>query len=106
MFEMARPKKYSTELRERAVRMCLESERPIKHVADDLGIHPESLRGWVRQAETDSAGTDGSPARLTTDERDRLKALERENRELKKANQILRDASGLFAKELDGTPRR
>jgi transposase len=86
--------------------MCLESERPIAHVAKDLGIHPESLRTWVRQAEADAAGPDGSPARLTSDERDRLKQLEREVRELKKANQILRDASVFFAEELDGTPRR
>ncbi|MDX8153919.1 transposase, partial [Patulibacter brassicae] len=104
--KMARPKKYPTELRERAVRMCLESERPIAHVARDLGIHSESLRTWVRQAEADAAGPGASPARLTSDERDRLKQLERENRELKKANQILRDASVFFAKELDGTPRR
>lgn len=103
---MARPKKYSDELRERAVRLVFESGRPIKHVADDLEIHPESLRTWVRQAEADAAGPGGSPARLTTGERERLKELERENRELRKVNQILKSASVYFAKELDGTPRR
>lgn len=103
---MARPKKYSDEMRERSVRLAMESDRPIKHVADDLGIHPESLRKWVRQAEADAAGPGGSPARLTTGERDRLKELERENLELRKANRILKDASVFFAKELDGNPRR
>lgn len=103
---MARPKKYSDEMRERSVRLAMESDRPIRHVADDLGIHPESLRKWVRQAEADAAGPGGSPARLTTDERERLKELERENLELRKANRILKDASVFFAKELDGNPRR
>jgi transposase len=100
---MPRPKKYSDELRERAVRLVFESQRPIAHVARDLGIHKEALRLWVRQAEAD-AGTRND--RLTSDERDRLKALEREVRELRKANEILKAASVYFAKELDGTPRR
>jgi transposase len=100
---MPAPKKYSDELRERAVRLVFESQRPIAHVARDLGMHPETLRVWVRQAEAD-AGTRND--RLTTDERGRLKALERENRELRKANEILKAASVFFAKELDGTPRR
>ena len=99
---MPRPKKYSDELRERAVRLVFESQRPIAHVARDLGVHKEALRLWVRQAEAD-AGTRND--RLTTEERERLKALERENRELRKANEILRAASVFFAKELDGTPR-
>ena len=103
---MGRLSKYSPELRERAVRLALESDRPIKHVADDLGINSESLRKWVRQAQADAAGPGGSPGQLTSDERERLAMLERENRELKKANQILRDASVFFAKELDGIPRR
>jgi transposase len=100
---MAARKKYSDELRERAVRLVFESGRPIAHVAADLGIHKESLRGWVRQAEADG-GLRGD--RLTSDERERLKQLERENRELRKANEILKSASVFFAKELDGTPRR
>lgn len=100
---MPRPRKYSDELRERAVRLVFESGRPIAQVAKDLGIGPESLRAWVRQAEAD-AGTRSD--RLTTGERERLKQLERENRELRKANEILKSASVFFAKELDGTPRR
>ena len=101
---MPRPRKYDDELKERAVRLAIESGRPIAHVAADLGIGPESLRGWVRQAQADAAG--GTPSTLTTAERERLKELERENRELKKANEILKAASVFFAKELDGTPRR
>ena len=101
---MPRPRKYDDELKERAVRLALESGRPIAHVAADLGIGPESLRGWVRQEQADAAG--GTPSTLATAERDRLTALERENRELRKANEILKAASVFFAKELDGTPRR
>jgi transposase len=100
---MPAPKKYSDELRERAVRLVFESERPIAHVARDLGVHKEALRLWVRQAEADVGSRND---RLTTEERERLKALERENRELKKANEILKAASVFFAKELDGSPRR
>src|SRR3954447_22908510 len=100
---MRRLKKYSDELRERAVRLVFESQRPIAHVARDLGVHKEALRVWVRQAEAD-AGTRND--RLTSEERERLKALEREVRELRKANEILKAASVFFAKELDGTPRR
>jgi transposase len=100
---MPRPRKYSDELRERAVRLVFESGRPIAHVALDLGIHKESLRTWVRQAEADAGSRRD---RLTSDERERLKQLERENRELRKANEILKAASTFFAKELDGTPRR
>ena len=95
---MPAPRKYSDELRERAVRLVFESGRPIAQVAKDLGVHREALRLWVRQAEAD-AGTRRD--RLTTSERDRLKQLERENRELKKANEILKAASVFFAKELD-----
>ena len=100
---MPASRKYDDELRERAVRLVFESGRPIAHVARDLGVHRETLRLWVRQAEAD-AGTRSD--RLTSDERERIKALERENRELKKANEILKAASVFFAKELDGTPRR
>jgi len=80
-----------------------DSQRPIAHVAADLGVHKEALRLWVRQAEADASTRND---RLTTAERDRLKALERENRELRKANEILKAASVFFAQELDGTPRR
>ncbi len=100
---MPRSPKYSPELRERAVRLVFESGRPIAHVAADLGVGAESLRGWVRQAEADAGQRQD---RLTTDEREGLEALERENRELRQANAILKSASVFFAKELDGTPRR
>ena len=100
---MPAPRKYPDELRERAVRLVFESGRPIAHVAADPGVHKESLRHWVRQAEADAGVRKDL---LTTSERERLKALERENRELRKANEILKSASVFFAKELDGTPRR
>ena len=97
---MPAPKKYPDELRERAVRLVADSGRPIAHVANDLGVHREALRQWVRQAEADG-GT--RTDRLTSDERERLKSLEREVRELRKANEILKAASVYFAKELDPT---
>jgi transposase len=97
---MPAPRKYPDELRERAVRLVFESGRPIAHVAADLGVHREALRQWVRRAEADAGGRHD---RLTTDERERLKALEREVRELRKANEILKAASVFFAKELDPT---
>ena len=93
---MGRPSKYSPEVRERAVRMVLEHapEHPsqwaaIRSVGEKLGIRTESLRRWVRQAERDRGERPG----LTTDERQRLKQLERENVELKRANEILKKAS-------------
>jgi transposase len=82
---MPAPRKYPDELRERAVGLVFESGRPIAQVARDLGVHKEALRHWVRQAEAD-AGTRND--RLTTSEHERLKALERENRELRRANEI------------------
>ena len=95
---MPRPKKYPDELRERSVRLVFESGRPIAHVARDLGINSESLRKWVRQAQADAGERTDL---LTSSERERLKALEREVRELRKANEILKAASVFFAKELD-----
>ena len=97
---MPAPKKYPDELRERAVRLVFESGRPIAHVAADLGVHREALRQWVRQAEADAGGRSD---RLTSSERERMKSLEREVRELRKANEILKAASVFFAKELDPT---
>jgi len=95
---MARRSKYSPEFRERSVRVARESERPIAAVAHDLGIHPETLRVWVRQDEAD----DGTRSdRLTTAEREELSALRRENRDLKRSNEILKAASVFFARELD-----
>lgn len=88
---MAAPKKYSDELRERATRLALESGRPIAHVAADLGVHKEALRTWVRQAKADAAG--GTPTVVSSAEREELKRLRKEVRELKQANEILRSAS-------------
>ncbi|MGW6026584.1 IS3 family transposase [Streptomyces sp. NPDC055099] len=90
---MPAPRKYPDELRERAVREVRTTGRPIAHVAKDLGIHKEALRGWVRQAEADTGERDD---RLTTAERDELKQLRRENAELRRANEILKAASAFF----------
>lgn len=100
---MAAPRKYPAELRERAVRLYFESDRPVAHIAHDLGIHRESLRLWVRQAETDSGRRRDL---LTTSEREELKRLRKENAELRRANEILKDASVYSATELDPTRRR
>ena len=100
---MSRPRKYPDELRERAVRLVFESKRPIAHVAQDLGVHKESLRSWVRQAEADSGRRRDL---LTTEERDELRRLRKEVAELRRANAILKDASVYFAQELDPTRRR
>ena len=106
---MGRPSKYSPELRERAVRLVFDhaSDHPsqwaaIRSVAEKIGCPVEVLRRWVRQAERDTGQRPG----LTTDERTRLKQLERENVELKRANEILRKASAFFAQaELDRRPK-
>jgi transposase len=100
---MAAPRKYSDELRERAVRLVFESGRPIAHVARDLGIHKEALRHWVRQTEADSGRRRDL---LATEEREELKRLRKENAELRRANAILKDASVYFATELDPIRRR
>jgi transposase len=102
---MAAPKKYSDELRERATRMAVELRQDpatkagaVGRVAAQLGMHPETLRNWVRQAEIDGGVRPGT----TTDDARRLAELEQENRELKRANEILRTASAFFAAaELD-----
>jgi len=100
---MAFVRKYPVELRERAVRPVFESGRPVRQVARDLGVHQESLRIWVRQAEADSGRRRDL---LTSDERDELKRLRRENFELRRANAILKDASVYFATEVAPTRRR
>ena len=97
--------RYSPEVRARAVRMVLEhqSDHPsqwaaIGSIASKIGCTGETLRKWVRQAERDQGLRDGT----TSEERERLRALERENRELRQANEILRKASAYFAQaELD-----
>jgi transposase len=78
---MSRPRKYPEELLERGVRLALESERPIAHVAADLGIHPETLRKRVRQAEADSGLRPDLP---TSQEREEIKRLRQENFELRR----------------------
>lgn len=106
---MARRSKYSPEVRERAVRMVREHGpehatqwAAITSIAGKFGCTAETLRKWVRQAERDSGQRGG----LTTDERQRFKELERENRELKRANDILQTASAYFAKAaLDRRPK-
>ena len=98
-------KRYSPEVRERAVRMVLEQQTEhssqwatIQSIASKIGCTSETLRRWVRQTESDQDIRNG----MTSDNRDRLKKLERENRELKRANEILRKASAFFAQaELD-----
>ena len=102
---MNKPVKYSAEVRDRAVRMVLEHQddhgsqwAAIASIAGKIGCTAETLRLWVRRAERDQGKRPG----LTTDERARMKALERENRQLRQANEILRKASAYFAQaELD-----
>jgi len=102
---VAAPKKYSDELRERATRMAVEARRDpatatgaIRRVAEQLGVHPEALRTWVKRAEIDG----GVRAGTTSADAARIAELERENRELRRANEILRTASAFFAAaELD-----
>ncbi len=104
-----RKSKFSAEVRERAVRMVSEHAREhesewaaICSIAEKIGCTPETLRKWVRQSQRDAGKRPG----LTTDERERIKQLERENRELKRANEILRKASAYFAQaELDRRPK-
>jgi transposase-like protein len=102
-------KRYSPEVRERGVRLVFEHEAEhesqwaaIASIAAKMGCTAETLRRWVRQAERDQ----GRRAGVTSTERERLKELERENRELKRANEILRKASAFFAQaELDRRPK-
>jgi transposase len=98
---MAPPRKYPQELRDRAVRLARESDRPLAQIARDLGVHKEALRTWVRQAQADAGQR---PEQLTSAEREELRRLRKENNELKRANEILKAASAYFAAEL-GQPR-
>ena len=107
---MSKLTRYSPEVRERAVRMVLNHQseyssqwQALVSIASKIGCTAETLRKWVRRAEVDSGRRGG----VTSDERDRIKALERENRELRRANEILRKASAYFAQaELDRRPKR
>jgi transposase len=101
---MPAPKKYPDELRERAVRMVFavreesgQQQGAIARVADRLGINRETLRNWVKQAEIDAGQRPG----MSTVDAQRIAELERENRELRRANEILKAASAFFARELD-----
>ena len=96
--------RYPAELRERAVRMVFEHAREypsqwkaIESIAEKLDVHKETLRGWVRRAEVDGGRRPG----VTSEERARVAELEREVRELRRANEILKRASAFFAAELD-----
>ena len=106
---MSRQSRYSPELRERAVRMVMDKREDYPSewaaftaVSKLFGMCPETLRSWVRRTQVDEGARPG----LTSDERARLKQLERENKDLRRANAILKDASIFFATELDGQTRR
>jgi len=102
-------KRYSPEFRERAVRLVEEQQKEgssewaaIRSLSEKLGCVPETLRRWVRQSQCDQGIRPGQ----TTDEQEELKQLRRENRELKRSNEILRKASAYFAQaELDRRPK-
>lgn len=106
---MARPSKYPPELRDRATRLALEARkdpetRPgvFRRIAEQTGVHPEALRNWVKKVE---AGQTEIPGVRTVSDIDRIRQLEKENRELRRANEILKTASAFFAAEL-GRPHR
>jgi transposase len=101
---MPAPKKYPDELKKRAVEAVLEIRQregrghgEIARVADQLGVHREALRSWLQQAEIDGGIRPGT----TTEDKKRIAELEKENRELRRANEILKAASAYFARELD-----
>ena len=105
---MAAPRKYPQELRERAVRLVLEAKQDpatrvgaIRRIAGQLGINHETLRNWVTQVEVDEGTRPGT----TSPDAARIAELERENRELRRANAILKSASAFFAAELDRPQR-
>jgi transposase len=106
---MTNRRRFSPEVRERAVRLVREHQgeyatqwAAITSIASKIGCAPETLRLWIRQTERDTGKYVGKRPGLTTEEQDRLKILERENRELRRANEILRKASAYFAQaELD-----
>jgi transposase len=106
---MGTNKRYPAEVQERAVRLVLEHRgeyetewAAILSIAEKMGVGKETLRKWVRRAEVDDRLRPG----VTSAEAQRIKDLERENRELRRANEILKAASAFFARELDPQPRR
>ncbi|MBE1604407.1 transposase [Actinopolymorpha pittospori] len=105
---MAAQRKYPDELRERATRLAVEARQDpgsrmgaVKRIADQLGVHPEALRTWVKQVEVDAGVAPGT----TTSDAAKIAELERENRELRRANSILKSAASFFAAELDRPSR-
>ena len=106
---MPAPRKYPNELRERAIRMVLDalehepgSQRGVYgRIGEQLGVKPDTLRGWVRQIQIDAGKRPGT----TTADSDRITELEKEVRELRRANSILKSASAFFAAELDRPSR-
>jgi transposase len=106
---MGKVTRYPVEVRERAVRLVLEHRdeyetkwAAITSIAEKFGCSAETLRGWVRQAEVDGGARPGT----STAEAERINELERENKELRRANEILKAASAFFARELDPQLRR
>ena len=106
---MGTSKRYPAEVRERAVRLVMEHRgeyqtewAAITSIAQKCGMTAETLRKWVRQTEVDGGRRPG----VSSEEAQRIKELERENRELRRANEILKAASAFFARELDPQPRR
>lgn len=97
---MAAPKQYPDELRERAVRLYRESDpKPvIRRLAEQLGVHHEALRNWIRQTEADHGERHDRP---TAAESEELRRLRKENTELRRANEILKAASAFFAQQMD-----
>ena len=103
---MPAPRKYPPELRERAQRLVAEAREQepglsmnaaVLRIGPRVGVNPDTLRGWVKRADIDNGRRPG----ITTGDASRIKDLERENRELKRANEILLAASSFFARELD-----
>ena len=106
---MGRQRRYPEEFRERAVRLVYEwreargrSDGGVKEVAAQLGVHTETVRKWMTQLEVDQGCRPG----LSSEDKQRIRELERENSELRRANEILKSAAAFFGAELDRQPRR